>query len=270
MEAVSTAVRQARAHYRHELRVLTYIVLDQGNGGIIRNLTDRGAGIQAVAALRPAQIVRLRFELRYPRVRMEALGEVIWANSTGQCGVRFLDLPPKMARQINEWIFASLLESIPPHSGRGGFALAPLSAIAEPVATQDGLLISSAARKVISLPPVAAIRAASGTTAALSETSCELDWLSQPLSGRSLAWIVDSLIVVAALLLFSLVFLSIAHELPKWPKNVEGAFGAAIFVASFYWGFFHLFAGASIGTRLARLTADETQDEEAMKAARFR
>ena len=73
--------------------------------------------------------------------------------------------------------------------------------------------------------------------------------------------------VVAGLLIFSLVFLSVAHELPKWPGNLEVGFGAAIFVAAFYWGFFHLTAGASMGTRLARLTEIESKEEN---AARFR
>jgi hypothetical protein len=270
MEAASAPARQTRAHHRHDLRALTYVVLDEGNGGIIRNLTDRGAAIQAVAALRPDQVVRLRFELRYPRLRVETRGEVMWANASGQCGVRFLDLPPRMARQINEWIFGNLLENIPQH-GANGFIFAPTLRIAEPVGEEDGLLVSSASRNVISLQPPSVTRDLWSARADSSDASFELDWLSQPLSGRGLAWIVDSLIVVAALLLFSLVFLSITHELPQWPKNVEAGFGAVIFVAAFYWGFFHLIAGASMGTRLARLSAiDSEEEEEARNAARFR
>jgi hypothetical protein len=274
MEAVSTPVRHARAHHRHDLRALTYVVLDEGNGGIIRNLTNRGAAIQAVAALHPDQVVRIRFELRYPKLRVDTRAEVKWANPSGQCGVRFLDVSPRVARQINEWIFGNLLESIPQHSGRNGSIFAHALQIAEPVAEDDGLLVSSTSRKVISLQPRSVpgnAGSAMNSSANLLDASLELDWLSQPLSGWSLAWTVDSLIVVAALLLFSLVFLSIAHELPKWPENLEVAFGAAIFVAAFYWGFFQFFAGASMGARLARLTsADHKEDEEARNAARFR
>ncbi len=274
MEAVLTPARQARAHYRHDLRVLTYVVLDGANGGIIRNLTHRGATIQAVGALRRDQIVRLRFELRYPRLRVETRGEVIWANPSGQCGVRFLDVPPRMVRQINEWIFGNLLESIPQHAGRNGSIFMPILPVAEAVAEEDGLLVSSPSRKVISLQPqsvplqIAAVTSRAGNAFG---GSLDLDWLSRPLSARSLAWIVDSLIVVAALLLFSLVFLSIAGELPTWPKSVEAGLGAAIFVAAFYWGFCHLVLGASMGTRLARMAAlDSERDEEARNAARFR
>lgn len=274
MDAVSTPARQARAHHRHDLRVLTYVVLDEGNGGIIRNLTHCGATIQAVGALRRGQVVRVRFELRFPRLRVEARGEVMWATSSGQCGVRFLDLPPRMARQINEWIFGNLLESIPPHAGRDGSMFTPSLQIGESIAEEDGLIVSSTSRKVIPLQPESVPRVASqvGYRAGNSlDTSFELDWLSQPLSGRSLAWIVDSLIVVAALLIFYLVFLSIAHELPKWPTNVEAALCALIFVGGFYWGFFRLLAGASMGNHLARIAApDREEDEEARNAARFR
>ena len=274
MEAVSSPARSARAHHRQDLRALTYVVLDECNGGIIRNLSDRGAAIQAVAALRLDQIVRLRFELRYPRLRIDTRGEVKWANSSGQCGVRFLDVSPRMARQINEWIFGNLLESIPQHAGRSGSIFAPVVEIAEPVVKEDGLLVSSSSRKVISLPQLRVARRselAAGPATNPLDASFELDWLSQPLSGRSLAWIVDSLIVVAALLLFSLVFLSVTQEWPKWPKNVEAVIGAVMFVAAFYWGFFQYFAGASMGTHLARLAAlDNKEDEEARNAARFR
>ena len=69
--------------------------LDQANGGIVRNISHEGIGLQAVAALRPQQQLRVRFELRHPRLRVETRGEVTWATRSGQCGIRFLELSPK-------------------------------------------------------------------------------------------------------------------------------------------------------------------------------
>lgn len=140
MQATLSPARQARAHHRHDLGTLTYVVLDDANGGIVRNLSHCGIGVQAVAPLCPQQIVPLRFELRNARLRIEAQGEVVWATASGQCGIRFLDLPPRMVRQINEWIFGSLLESIPQRWGRtdsifGG--VVPSSALVE---EDDGLI----------------------------------------------------------------------------------------------------------------------------------
>jgi hypothetical protein len=110
MDAGLSPVREARAHHRHELRTLTYVTLDQANGGIVRNLSHDGIGVQVVAGVRPRQQLRVRFELRYPRLRVEARGEVTWATFSGQCGIRFLDLSPRTAHQIDEWIFGNLLD----------------------------------------------------------------------------------------------------------------------------------------------------------------
>src|SRR5258708_21226987 len=98
MEGVTSPARPARAHHRHSLRTLTYVVLDEANGGIIRNLNPQGVAVQAVAPLRLHQMVRPRFEFRFPRLRVEAPGEGLWSNSSRPGGVRFLHLPPPLIR----------------------------------------------------------------------------------------------------------------------------------------------------------------------------
>jgi len=275
--------RRGRARHRHDLRTLTYVTLDQGNGGIVRNLTHDGIAVQAVAAVRPRQQLRVRFELRYPRLRVEARGEVVWSTFSGQCGIRFLDLPPRLARQIDQWIFGDLLEGggltwgsesvlIGPASGIAA-AARPAPQMGDPYAVTarvaeetdiDGLLVSPGQVKVIELPVVEqapAASAAQDTLTEVSRPSVELDWLSQPLSGRSLAWAVNALVVVAALLLSVLVFLSITREAPRWPTTMTT--GAAIVVVGMYWAFFRIFGGASFGERLARLAeADLAVEQE--------
>ena len=262
MDAELSAARQARAQYRHDLRTLTYVTLDQANGGIVRNLTHDGIGVQAVVAIRPRQQMRVRFELRYPRVRVETRGEVVWSTFSGQCGIRFLDVQPRVTRQIDEWIFGSLLEGANLHPERAG----PI--FAEAAIEDDGLLLSAAPRKIIELPLTPESPAASKSEEdAPRETyrTTELDWLSQPLSGRSLAWTVNTLAVFAAAMLFVLVFLSVTRETPRWPWAM--AAGAVMMVIALYWGFFRMFGGLSLGERLARMAADE-EDEEV--DARFR
>lgn len=260
MDAEVSAARQARAHHRHELRTLTYVTLDQGNGGIVRNLSHEGIGVQVVAAVRPRQQLRVRFELRYPKLRVEAHGEVVWATFSGQCGIRFLDLSPWMVRQINEWILGSLLEGAAQHAE----ASWPMLGRAE---VDDGLVVSPAPVKVIELQARPGPKPADqpAAEAAATRQAMELDWLSQPLSSRGLAWMVNGLAVFAGLLLFALVFLFVTRELPRWPAPM--LLGAAIVVGILYWGFFKLFGGTSPGTRLARLAGYQEEEEE---AARFR
>lgn len=273
MDAVVSPARQARSKHRHDLRTLIYVTLDQANGGIVRNLSHEGIGVQAVAALRPSQQVRVRFELRWPRLRVEARGEVTWATTSGQCGIRFLDLSPRMTRQINEWIFGNLLEGIPLHPELAGSMFAPSSAVS-PTAqaeTDDGLMVSAAPVQVIELPiethSLHPALAGDNVAAAVPQALEELGWLSQPLSGRSLVWTINILVMVAAVLLFALVFLTVTGGPPRWPLSMMG--GAAILVITMYWGFFQLFGGSSPGERLARLVGSD-QDEEVDDGPRFR
>ncbi len=280
---VGLSVRQARVRHRHELHTLTYVTLDQANGGIIRNITHEGIAVQLVAAVRPRQQMRVRFELRHPRLRVETRGEVVWATFSGQCGIRFLDLSPRMARQIDEWIFSSLLEDISLRSQLDDRSQ-PGSTLAVR-AENDGLIVSGDPVKVIELPlrhepehPSRDQARSDGLNkdvrpradvAELSKPAPALDWLSRPLSGRSLAWTINLLAIVAGLLLFALVFLSVTRELPRWPFAL--AAGAAILVAALYWGFFKLFGGSSPGARLARLAGYHLEEEEEeVKDSRFR
>ncbi len=281
MDAGTSPARQARAHHRHELRTLSYVTLDQANGGIIRNLSDRGIGVQVVAAVRPRQQLRVRFELRYPRLQVETRAEVVWATFSGQCGIRFLDMPESMRRQINQWIFGNLLEGIALHADQPGSIFSPISAhpprngasgsgqgsiaIAE---EEDGLMVSSSPVKVIELPPPPAhpTWTPPETETAAAQELGQLDWLSQPLSGRTLAWTIDTMVVIAAMLLFALVFLSVTGETPPWPLAVASA--ACLMMSILYWAFFRLFAGASLGVKLARLA--EPAEDEIRRESRFR
>lgn len=276
MDAGIITARQTRTQYRHELHTLTYVTLDQANGGIVRNMNGDGIGVQAVAAPRPEQQVRLRFELRNPRVRIEARGEVAWSTSSGQCGIRFVDLPSAVRRQINEWLFADLLEGASMHLHKiGPIFIEPElqpqlrnTPVSSGALQDDGLLISAAPRKTIALSgredPVAVLMEEAAWN--VGEQASAWDWLSQPLSERRLAWAIDALVVVAGSLLFTLVFLAVAHETPPWPILMVMA-GAST-VGAMYWAFFRMFGGSSLGTRLARLAEpDEGEDES---DARFR
>jgi hypothetical protein len=271
MQAGLSPARSARARYRHELDTLTYATLDQGDGGIIRNLSRDGIAVQAASAVRRGQQVRVHFELLHPRLRFDTRGEVIWADPGGRCGVRFLDLPPWMAQRIDEWIFGNLLQNAPPNSHRATSICSSCVLVTTPLvadaAEDDGLIVSPAAVKVIELPRREPVRMDNDAQAS-PKPPAELDWLSQPLSGRGIAWAVNTLAVLAALLLFALIFLSVTRETPRWPLAM--AAGAMIFVVAAYWGFFTLFGGVSPGTRLARLAGYDREDEEEAGRGRFR
>jgi hypothetical protein len=292
MQAVSIPPRQARTHYRHELRSLTYVTLDETNGGIIRNLNHEGVAVQAVAPLHPQQRVRLHFDLRFPRVRVETSGEVCWARSSGQCGIRFIDLPARTGHQINQWIFSNLLDAVArdaghPRSASGAsiFGASVVSILGEDDVgdesaseEDDGLTLSPRPRPAIRLQPGLATRdEAPRLQHHIEEDLADeasdpyaLSWLSQPLSGRTLAWLVDSLIVIAGLLLFAFIFLSIAHELPPLSVTLGTFSAAAGFILAAYWAVFALFGGSSLGARMAQTVSRLQKEEPTEGADRFR
>ena len=277
MDAGLSPARQTRAQHRHELHTLIYLTLDDTNGGVVRNLTHGGIGVQVVAGVRPQQRLRVRFELRYPRLRVETHGEVVWATFSGQCGIRFLDLSPQQRRQINEWIFGDMLEAISLHADPEESMFAPMPVSQKPLGSRgngaagtvvdDGLMVSATPVKVIALPARREVSSVSSGVEMPKEARTDLDWLSQPLSGRGLAWTVHALVVFAGILLFGLVFLAITGEAPRWPIPIVG--GATFVIAGLYWIFFQIFGGTSLGTRLARL-AGYGQEEEEESGPRFR
>ena len=279
MHVASFPARQARTHYRHEVRTLTYVTLDRANGGIVRNLNREGVAVQAVAPLRHEQRVRIRFELRFPRLRVDTYGQVSWAGSSGQCGVRFLNLPAQTARQIDQWIFSNLLNALALDAADHSiFApLSPSPAVEGNVAEEiDGLIVSAAPRPAIRIELDCAQRSeepAQGREQNLADAACPsdttLNWLSRPISGQTLAWLVDSLVMIAGLLLFAFIFLSITHELPPWPLTVGAASSAAVLIAATYWAVFAVLGGGSLGARLADATSGFTHEEDE-EAARFR
>jgi hypothetical protein len=242
--------------------------------------------VQAVGALRPQQRVRLRFELRFPRLRVEASGQVSWASASGRCGIRFVELPANTRHQIDEWIFSNLLDAIArdaahPRSmfGASVVSIARGESVREENVREenDGLTVSAAARPAIRLDAGTAMLHDAPALHEFSEEEltdpaadpyAQLNWLSRPLSGRTLSWLVDSLVVTTGLLLFTLIFLSIAHELPPWPLALGTAFAAGGFVAAAYWGVFAVFGGLSLGVRLAQAASSE--EEESEEAVRIR
>src|ERR1039458_2987250 len=202
MREVSLHARQERT-YRHELRTLTYVTLDDAKAGVIRNLNRKGVAVQAVGALRPQQSVRLRFELKFPRLRVDTVGQVSWASPSGLCGIRLLDLPARTRHQIDEWIFSNLMGATVRGAAhaRSMFGAAVVSIAREENIPQenDGLTLSAVPRTPIWLelavteasPPHQPVEHASDPRA-LS------NWLSRPISGRTLTWLVDGLVVTPA------------------------------------------------------------------------
>ena len=252
--ALEAPAANQRHYYRHPIHSLVYVTLDEGNGGIIRNLSQSGAAIQAVGALHLGQTVRMRFDLLNPRTRFDVRAVVSWANPSGQAGVRFLDLSRQACRQLNDWIFANLM--------RGVAQAAPVLPLPGEF---DDLILSPPAR-----PAIRVGLAAPRTTGVPETCTISLPWCPVPMTSTTLAKVMDALILISASLLFFCTFVVVAREIPAWPLTVLVGIGVCGFFTSLY-----LYLGAWLGcgtpgAQLAKVAVREAHGDPGEKRARFR
>ena len=230
--------RRQRRYHRQRVHNLVYVNVDEANGGIIRNLGETGLAIQVVGALRPNQRIQLRFELLNPRARIEAAARVVWADLSGQAGLELINLSPRVRRQLKDWLFTQLLadayrgsdaESIFIHQNPG----------------QDAreLSFSAAAHPAICLAPAepADFDDQDDREPAASFVSPHLPKL------------IDSLIVVSAVLLFWLLSLALTHFVPAWPLAVVLVLSTGAVFAGVYWFLFVCWIGLTPGIYLVSL-----------------
>jgi hypothetical protein len=239
---------QRRRHPRYPLRSLAYVKLDQANGGIIRDLTESGIAIQAVAPLQANREVKVSFDLHSPRVRIEALGRVAWTDPSGQGGIQLSSLAMRTQRALRDWLFTQMLSA----------AL---------ISGRDSIFHSDEPQLILSAPsrPTIVVEPSLTEDAELARVSYGL----LHFSARTFAIFVDTVVLLCAILLFSISSLTVMGGMPAWPL-ATALFCATflIFVAVYHLLFSDMLCGATPGQRLAALAANRSSEEEPVQ--RFR
>ena len=262
--------QKQRQHFRHPLAALAYVRLDHANGGIIRNISQSGIAIQAVARLHAGQTVHLRFDLLRPKVRVEATGQVAWANEFGQAGIAFLNLAPRPERALKEWLMTDLLAA--------ASELAPAKApiFSPPDVGSDGLVVGHNP-----LPSIQVVTSESGECGTsdevvgvekTSDMPVRFSWWPTDISPRLFAGLIDCLVVVSAVLLFSIIAIESTGMLPSFWSAISLAVFFSTAFSGLYWLLFTLLTGRTVGRALAQIAADDfawmRQPED--ETARFR
>jgi hypothetical protein len=255
-ESRGDAEHKQRQHFRHPLASLAYIRLDHANGGIIRNISQSGVAIQAVGRLHAGQVVHLRFDLLRPKVRVEATGQVTWANEFGQAGIAFLNLPPRPERALKEWLMTDLLAA--------ASELAPAKApIFSPPAlpTSDGLIVSDTPLPSIQVVSTDSSITENGDERTGLESSPEMplrfSWWPADISPRIFASFVDGLVIVSAVLLFSIIAIESTGILPAFWNAMSLAALLSVVFSGIYWILFTSLTGRTVGRTLAQIAADD-------------
>ena len=239
--------------------------MDSAIGGVIRNLSEEGVGIQAVGPLRLGQQLALHFELLNPRLRADACGCVIWTNPQGQAGVEFLDVPTVLRRRLKEWIFDQLLATAELAGLESIFVDSTIPSESQELTFSENArtpIVLDAAHPVPELTAAKLIGIEPGRLELPNQSPAQLASREVfPRRGTVAPWwLVDGLILVCAVLLFLVIALGMTNTVPAWPIALTLMLAVTGVLAWVYWFLFLFWMGATPGEHLARLAGNEVVD----------
>ncbi|MGA8764283.1 MAG: PilZ domain-containing protein, partial [Candidatus Sulfotelmatobacter sp.] len=101
--------RERRRAFRVPVQAPVQLTLPDTHGieGILLDLSETGMDVLTAEPQVPAALLQFRFQLPDGSLEIEARGQVAWANSNGQTGVRFLDLPESTRTELKAWLRAA-------------------------------------------------------------------------------------------------------------------------------------------------------------------
>ena len=94
-----------RATARQVVRSLAYVALDEGNGGIILNLSEGGLSVQAVTSLMDDFLPGVRFQLSETDSWIKTKARITWTSESRKlAGLEFVGLSDDSRGRIREWL----------------------------------------------------------------------------------------------------------------------------------------------------------------------
>jgi len=209
-EATTLIERMTRRPARLPVPTLAYVNFEGGQDPAI--ILDLSAGGMAIQALQPVHAdgpLRLHFDLPGSSDAMHLTAEIIWADSSGRAGLRFLDLSPADLQRLSDWLRLN------------GSSLQPVAQSEErPTASVQAPDPAPFQTFVIEVPP------APGATPPPS-------MFSTTVATRLFSNLVDISLVLVATLMFFAVFLAFARHLPasRWTLPIALAVPFVFWVA---------------------------------------
>src|SRR6202051_262181 len=107
--AAALLSRERRRAFRVPVQAPVEITLPDSRkvDGILLDLSETGMEVLTAEPLERAALLAFHFELPDRTLEIEARGEVAWANSNGQTGVRFLVLAEPFSAKLKTWLQAA-------------------------------------------------------------------------------------------------------------------------------------------------------------------
>src|SRR5208337_2061160 len=96
--AAALLSRERRRAFRVPVQAPVHITLPDTRkvDGILLDLSETGMDVLTAEAQTTGSLLAFQFQLPDGAVKVEAHGQVVWANPNGQTGVHFLDVPPEV------------------------------------------------------------------------------------------------------------------------------------------------------------------------------
>lgn len=110
MQAI-TPIPNRRQHLRQKVYTVAYVNMERDMGGILLDVSEAGMGVQTVARIEPQQVVRFDFTLTGSEARIQGTSEIAWANTSGQAGLKFLDVSAEARHKLKDWLLLNALTS---------------------------------------------------------------------------------------------------------------------------------------------------------------
>jgi CheY-like chemotaxis protein len=107
--AAALLSRERRRAFRVPVQAPVEITLPDTRklDGILLDLSETGMDVLTAEPQVPGSLLNFSFQLPDGGLKLEAHGQVAWANPNGQTGVHFLDLYETVAEQLKNWVKAA-------------------------------------------------------------------------------------------------------------------------------------------------------------------
>jgi hypothetical protein len=107
----TTPIPNRRRHLRQKVYTVAYVNMERDMGGILVDVSEAGMGVQTVARIETNQVVQFEFTLTGSEARVHGTTEIAWANSSGQAGLKFLNVSEEARHKLKDWLLVNALTS---------------------------------------------------------------------------------------------------------------------------------------------------------------
>lgn len=115
--AIDFMLRERRRYFRYPVEIPVRIAV-AGNGELgasSTNVSESGMALMAPSRLDKDTKVALRFTLPETDTLLELKGDIVWADTVGRAGIRFVDVPQNSKSHLEQWLTERLQKEMPSH-----------------------------------------------------------------------------------------------------------------------------------------------------------